>query len=109
MQMYVGKRPLKDADGALQDIHWANGLFGYFPTYALGSAYAAQIYHAMNEEINVDSAIENNNIRLINAWLKENIHQYGNSKTPDELILNATKEPFNVHYYIDYLKRKFGD
>lgn len=109
MQMYVGKRPLKDADGALQDIHWANGLFGYFPTYALGSAYAAQIYHAMNEEINVDSAIENNNIRLINAWLKENIHQYGNSKTPEELILNATKEPFNVHYYIDYLKRKFGD
>jgi carboxypeptidase Taq len=107
-QEYVGVRPKTDKDGVLQDIHWACGNFGYFPTYALGSAYAAQIYHAMNKDFNIENAISNNQIEKVNNWLKDKIHQYGASKTPKELILNATGEPFNPKYYVDYLKRKFS-
>jgi carboxypeptidase Taq len=107
-QTYVGVRPKNDSEGVLQDIHWASGAFGYFPTYALGSAYAAQIYQAMNKELNIENAISNNEIYKINAWLKNKIHQYGKLKTPKELLLNATGEPFNPKYYVDYLKRKFA-
>ncbi len=107
-QEYVGIRPKNDQEGVLQDIHWSAGSFGYFPTYALGSAYAAQIYYAMNKSFNVENAISDNNIEKINAWLKEHIHKYGQTKTPKEILLLATKEPFKSTYYIEYLKRKFS-
>ncbi|MFA6800660.1 MAG: carboxypeptidase M32 [Acholeplasmataceae bacterium] len=105
---YVGIKPKNDGEGILQDIHWAHGSIGYFPTYALGSAYAAQIYVAMNKDFNVENAIENNDQAKINAWLCEHIHQYAQSKTPKELMGIATKENFNPQYYVDYLKRKFS-
>ncbi len=108
MSKYVGKRPKLDSQGVLQDIHWSGGSFGYFPTYALGSAYAAQIYQAMNKEINVEEIILNNDIKSINAWLKEHVHQFGKSKTPKEILQIATKEDFNPSYYVEYLKRKFS-
>jgi len=107
MAKYVGVRPVDDLEGPLQDIHWATGDFGYFPSYALGSAYAAQIYNAMNKDINVESVIENENIKVINDWLKERIFKYGKSKTTQELLINATGEDFNPKYYIDYLKNKW--
>ncbi len=97
-----------DADGLLQDVHWSGGAFGYFPTYALGSAYAAQIYYAMLKEFDLDDVIRSNNIAHVNGWLKDKIHQFGKTKTPDELILEVTQEPFNVKYYIQYLKEKYG-
>lgn len=108
MQSYVGVRPKSDADGVLQDIHWADGLIGYFPTYALGSAYAAQIYYAMNKDFNVENAISDNRIDKINLWLKEHIHQFGMTKSPKEIMMIATKEPFDPKYYVEYLKRKFA-
>lgn len=108
MGEYVGIRPKNDAEGVLQDIHWSGGSLGYFPTYALGSAYAAQIYHAMNQEIDIKEAIQNNQMDKINAWSKEHIHKYASSKTPKELMLIATKEPFNPMYYVNYLKEKFS-
>ncbi|MFU8792398.1 MAG: carboxypeptidase M32 [Acholeplasmataceae bacterium] len=108
MSSYVGKRPANDKEGVLQDIHWSFGAFGYFPTYALGSAYAAQIYRAMSQEIDIEAAIKSNEIEKINAWLKEHIHQFAKTKTPKELLLIATKENFNPRYYIDYLKEKFA-
>lgn len=108
MAQYVGIRPANDLEGPLQDIHWAIGNFGYFPVYALGSAYAAQIYQAMNKDINVESAIENDHIYLINDWLKDKINKYGASKSSKELLFNATKEKFNPKYYIEYLKNKFS-
>ena len=107
MAKYVGVRPTDDYDGALQDIHWATGDFGYFPTYALGSAYAAQIYHALNQDVNVESVIENQNIKVINEWFKDKIFKYGKSKSTEELLINATGEKFNPKYYIDYLKNKW--
>lgn len=108
MQKYVGTRPTNLSDGVLQDIHWAAGLFGYFPTYALGSAYAAQIYYYMNREINVDNCVENNQMYKINDWLKENVHKFGKTMKPEEILRNATGKEFDPNYYINYLKRKYS-
>lgn len=107
MAKYVGVRPLNDLEGALQDIHWAAGSFGYFPAYALGNAYAAQIYYTMQKEINLDDLIKENKFDVINYWLKENINKYGGSLSAQEILLKATKEEFNSKYYIKYLKDKF--
>jgi carboxypeptidase Taq len=109
MSKYVGKRPKTDQEGVLQDVHWSFGAIGYFPTYALGSAYAAQIYDAMDKEINVEKAILDNDILKINAWLKSKIHIYSGSKTPKELMMIATGIPFDPQYYVNYLKQKFNE
>lgn len=106
---YLGLTVKNDAQGVLQDIHWSMGSFGYFPTYALGSAYAAQIYAEMDKAIDVDKVIRNNEIIKINQWLKEHIHQYGKLKTPKELMLIATKKPFDPNYYVDYLINKYKE
>lgn len=105
---YLGVKPKTDAEGVLQDVHWSAGMFGYFPTYALGSAYAAQFYYSMKKEINVEELVKSNNIEVINAWLKENIHQFGKSKTPKELLLEVTGEEFDAKYYVRYLKEKYS-
>lgn len=104
---YLGIRPENDAEGILQDMHWGAANLGYFPTYALGSAFAAQFYHQMEKEIDVESALKNNQFEVIADWLKENIHIFGAYKDADQLMLDVTNEPFNPQYYIDYLTNKF--
>ena len=103
----LGIRPDTDTDGILQDVHWSDGSFGYFPTYALGSAYAAQFYQAMKKDFDVDDCLRNNNFNAIKLWLKEHIHKDGGLLTPKEVLLRATNEPFNPNYYIDYLTNKY--
>jgi carboxypeptidase Taq len=107
MGRYVGKRPKTDKEGVLQDIHWSFGSIGYFPTYALGSAYAAQIYDAMSKDIDIDEAIRSGNIKAINLWLKDKVHRFGASKSPKEIMMHATGKPFDPSYYVNYLKDKF--
>lgn len=107
MVEYLGIEPKTNADGVLQDVHWSAGLIGYFPTYALGTAYSAQIYYSMLKEIDVEECVRNNDIKAINMWLKEKIHQYGSSKTPKEILLEVTNEEFNPMYYVRYLKEKY--
>ena len=105
---YLGIDVPSDTLGILQDIHWAGGSFGYFPTYALGSAYAAQLLYAMKKEIDFEKAISSDNLYEINNWLKEKVHKYGGSKNPKELLLSATGEEFNAKYYVKYLKEKYS-
>ncbi len=105
---YLGVDVPNDSEGILQDIHWSGGSIGYFPTYALGSAYAAQIYHQMEKEINVDEIIKSGNLSAINDWLKEKVHKYAGSKKPEELLLMITNEKFNPKYYVEYLKNKYS-
>lgn len=109
MVEYLNIKPKNNAEGVLQDVHWSVGLFGYFPTYALGSAYAAQFMYTMKKDLDLDELIKTNNIKAINDWLKEHIHQYGQSKTPRELLLDVTKEDFNPMYYVQYLKEKYTE
>ena len=104
---YLGIRPKNAKEGILQDSHWAGGAFGYFPSYAIASAYASQIYHALEKKVDVKKAIEDKDFKKINDFLREGIHQYGNSKTPEELIKLCTGEEFNPEYYIKYLKSKY--
>jgi len=109
MEEYLNLTPKTDAEGILQDVHWSGGAFGYFPTYALGTAYSAQIYYTMKKELNLDEIIKNRDIHLINEWLKEKIHHYGSSKSPKELMIEVTNEEFNPAYYVRYLKEKYSD
>jgi len=105
----LGIRPSNYATGVLQDVHWSAGLAGYFPSYALGTAYAAHYLHAMNKAFDVDAAVRAGDFTPINDWLKENVHQHGEIFMPDELIRRATGEDFNPQYYVDYLEKKFTE
>lgn len=105
---YFGITPPNDTLGVLQDVHWAYGNFGYFPTYALGSAIAAQLYAAMQRDFDVEKSLESGTTQRINQWLASHIHRYGCSKYPDEILRLATGEDFDAHYYVDYLVKKFG-
>ena len=108
-EKYLGIRPTNDKEGILQDVHWAAGLFGYFPSYAIGSAYASQMLEALKKNVDVKKAIDDRKLDKINEFLGDTIHKYGNSSTPEELILSCCKEEFNAHYYINYLKDKFKE
>ncbi|MDD3253210.1 MAG: carboxypeptidase M32 [Lachnospiraceae bacterium] len=105
---YLGVRPDHVAEGVLQDIHWAQGSFGYFPSYALGSAFGAQIYACMKREMDFDKLLEDGKIDVIREYLREHIHQHGKLKTSRQLIRDMTGEDFNPQYYVDYLKEKYG-
>lgn len=107
MKAYLDIDVPSDREGILQDVHWSSGMFGYFPTYALGSAYAAQIYYAMKRDFDVEDSLASGNTQAINEWLKQKIHWHGSTKTAKQLLLEATNEPFNPQYYIEYLKTKY--
>lgn len=104
---YLGVKPKTAAEGVLQDIHWAIGEFGYFPSYALGNAMAAQIYHQMEKEMDVTSLLRNQEIRKITAYLRTHIHRFGASKNMNEILKEMTGEPLNPDYYTVYLKEKY--
>ena len=106
-QAYLGMTPQTDSEGVLQDSHWASGLFGYFPSYALGTAYASQILHAMEQDLDFEACVEKGDFKPIVGWLNEKIHQYGALKSPGELMKEATGEDLNPQYFTTYLKKKF--
>ncbi len=108
-ESYVGIRPKDDTTGALQDVHWAMGEFGYFPAYALGNAYAAQLRAKMiNDGIEWDKLLRAADLAPIRAWLKKRIWRHGRTKTAQELMQEACGEPFDAKYYTTYLSDKFG-
>lgn len=104
---YLGVRPENDTEGILQDVHWAGGSFGYFPSYALGYMYAAQLYHRMAEEIDISEMLEKGGYSAIQNWLTKNIHQFGASRKPNQLIKDAAGEDLNPKYLLDYLKQLY--
>lgn len=108
-ESYMGITPPTDGVGVLQDTHWSSGLFGYFPSYAVGTAYSSQILHAMKKDIDFDQCVAKGDFEPIVGWLKEKIHQYGGLKSPVELMKEATGEDLNPKYFTDYLEKKFGD
>ncbi|AIT09624.1 peptidase M32 [Candidatus Francisella endociliophora] len=108
-EKYLGIVPKDFAEGILQDVHWAAGLFGYFPTYALGSAYASQIFHYMDKEFDVNSSIQKNKLQPILEFLTKNIHQHGSLKPANEIVYNMCGEQLNAKYYVNYLETKFSE
>lgn len=106
-QEYLGITPKNDTVGILQDVHWSMGSMGYFPSYALGNAFAAQIYAKMQKEINVEEELSKGNIKAIREFLHQHVHQYGAFKEAREILKETTKEEFNPDYFIIYLKEKY--
>ena len=106
---YLGIEVPDDTHGCLQDTHWSGGSFGYFPTYALGSAYDAQYAPAMaSAGIDLEAACASGDLAPVRAWLEQNIWRWGRGKDAPELIENACGAPFDATYYCDYLAKKFG-
>lgn len=106
---YLGVEPDTDSLGVLQDMHWSDGSFGYFPSYALGNLYGAQIFNTMKKDIpDVHELIAKGDIISITKWLKDNVHKYGSLYSPKELILKVTGEELNSQYFIDYLEEKYS-
>ncbi len=110
LQEYLGITPDSDANGCMQDVHWAEGYFGYFPTYALGNLYAAQFYRTAKTKIpNLEQKIAQGNLTDLHNWLRENIYKHGKTKTATQLAEEITGEPLNPQYFVDYLWEKYGD
>lgn len=103
---YLGVDVPDDAQGCLQDVHWS-GSYGYFPSYALGNAYGAQILRTMEKELDVFGLAEKGDLLPIRDWLKEHVFSIASISTPDEWIRAITGESLNVEYYLDYLEKKF--
>jgi carboxypeptidase Taq len=109
MDEYLGVRPDTDADGCLQDIHWSHGYFGYFPTYSLGSVLAAQLYDSAAEDIgDLDAQVRDGEFDALHEWLTDNVHSHGCRYETDDLVREATGEPFTADYFIEYAREKFG-
>ena len=104
---YMGITPANDGEGILQDIHWAGGSFGYFPSYAIGSAIAAQIYYHMNAFMPLDQYLREGNLSPIREYLNNHIHKFGATKNTNELLMDMMQEPLNADYFVRYLTEKY--
>lgn len=107
-QEYLGVLVPNDAMGCLQDVHWSFGNLGYFPSYALGSAYGAQMLAVMRQELgNVFDDVENGDLSRITGWLRNHIHQYASFKKPGQVFEEACGK-FDAKYYTEYLTQKYS-
>lgn len=108
MDEYLGIPVPDDTHGCLQDTHWSGGSFGYFPTYALGSAYDAMFVPAMcRDGVDLNGACASGDLAPVRAWLGEHIWQWGRAKDAPELIKGACGMDFDARYYCSYLQDKF--
>lgn len=110
MKEYLGVTPENDARGVLQDIHWAAGLFGYFPTYTMGNVLSVQLFEAaMETRPQIPDEMERGEFGALLGWLRENVHRYGSKYEPQDLIRGATGRPLDTGPYLKYLDSKFGE
>lgn len=107
MKEYLGVEPSHDAEGCLQDIHWSFGGFGYFPSYTLGKLYAAMLRKALLRDVpGVTDTIRRGEFGTILQWLRDNIHTYGKTYTPNELIVKVSGEALSERDFLEYVKAK---
>ena len=106
---YLGVDVPSDAEGCLQDSHWAGGMIGYFPSYALGSAYGPQMLQAMVEDLgDVYGDVAKGDLTKVTAWLREKIHRHASFIKPGELFAAVCGE-FDAKYFTDYLTAKYEE
>ncbi len=106
---YLGLDVPDDKNGVLQDIHWSYANFGYFPTYSLGSFYAAQFFSKAKKDIpSLEKNIENGNTKPLLDWLRKNIHQHGKRFSAAELCKRVTGEKLNFGFFKEYSKEKYS-
>ncbi len=109
MKEYLGIEPKDDKTGVLQDVHWAGGLFGYFPSYSLGNMYAAQFLKHLEKDLpEYRSLVADRKIGPIKQWMVDKVHVHGKMKNPGSIVLEATGEALSSKYLMDYLEEKFS-
>lgn len=107
---YIGIEVPDDKSGCLQDVHWSHGSFGYFPTYSLGSLYAAQFYKAIKKDIpELEPGLHNGKTSPVLNWLSSKIYLYGRKFTSNELCIKITGKPLDATYFMDHLLHKYND
>lgn len=105
----LGLRPKTHAEGCLQDVHWAEGYFGYFPSYALGNLLAAQLWETITTAIpDINGQITQGELAPLLGWLRENIHQHGKRYTLPELCQNVTGKPLQTDALLAYLRERYA-
>ena len=108
MTEIVGVAPSSDVEGCLQDIHWTDGAFGYFPSYTLGAMYAAQYFATMRKQSpQLDSDIAAGNLTPLFSWLEKNIWSQGSRWDTPELIERATGEPLNAAHFEKHQRARY--
>lgn len=110
MKDYLGVAVPDDAQGVLQDVHWSDGLLGYFPTYSLGNIISAQIWEKALEAMpDLYAQFERGEFGALREWLRQNLHRHGRKFMPAETLLRVVGGPINVGPYVRYLKAKLGE
>jgi carboxypeptidase Taq len=108
MEQRFGIRPSNDTEGCLQDIHWAVGSFGYFPSYALGAIIAAQLYESLRADVtDLDEQISRGEFSGLFAWLRKHVHGVGARVTVNELLKDATGKPLTGAPFVRYVEGKY--
>ena len=105
---YLGVDVPDDKRGCLQDSHWSGGSFGYFPSYALGSAYGAQMLRNMEGDIDVWGPVSQGDLSQVSAWLGEKIHRHGGLMEPAQVVKHACGD-FDPNVFADYLEKKYTE
>lgn len=111
MKQYLQIDVPSDKDGCLQDIHWASGGFGYFPTYTLGAMTAAQLFRYLKTKVipDIDEKIAAGSLDEVREWLRKEIHEVGSLyPSLDDLLLKVTGEPLNPQHFLRYLEDKYA-
>ncbi len=104
-----GVTPPNDAQGCLQDVHWAMGGLGYFPTYALGNLYAAQFFDSLKTALpDWEALVRRGEFAPLLAWLRTNIHRHGRVYTAGDLCRRVTGGPLDPSHFLRYLTQKYG-
>ena len=102
--------PKTDSEGILQDMHWSDGSFGYFPSYLLGSIYDGMFLEAIEKDLGrIDDILAAGDIKKITKWLNENIHQYGSTRTSGEVLEKICGKELSAKPLIDYFTKKYTE
>lgn len=108
MEEYLGMVPPSDADGVLQDVHWSNGLFGYFSTYALGNLISVQLWEELTEDLpTIDEQIRDGQFEQLLQWMRSHIHTHGHKFEPQDLVQRITGSKIDAEPYMNYLESKY--
>jgi len=106
-QELLGIKPTNDTNGCLQDVHWSEGAFGYFPSYLIGHLISAQISDSLENDVgSIDHLVEKKEYKKIIKWLGENVHCYGRSINSMELVKSVSGKDLSPDFFINYLKSK---
>jgi carboxypeptidase Taq len=109
-QQYLGVQVPDDKRGCLQDVHWSHGSFGYFPTYSLGSFYAAQFYAKASANIEgLENQIQRGETGALLQWLRTRVHQHGRMYTSEQLSEVVSGEVLDIQHFLGYLLDKYKD